>query len=135
MDNGAGQNKKWKQMSIDIEFIHTQFQRKREALNKSIQMGVSLRNKELPKDALPALAVAVFNQLQDLYDLNEISLTALAILKDEIDDAELKNKSVQEMNKNLKNKFDTTLGSLEKKLNEINEKKEQETNGEFTFYG
>jgi hypothetical protein len=38
MDNGTSQGKKGKQMSIDIEFIQKQFHRKREALNKSIQI-------------------------------------------------------------------------------------------------
>ena len=124
-------------MSIDIEFIQKEFHRKREALNKSIQIGMSLMGKEVPKEALPALAVAVFNHLQDLYDINEISLTTLAILKDEIDDVVSKNKSVEEMNRNLKKKFDTTLGSLEDRLKQINDKDEskKEEPGEFTFYG
>jgi regulator of replication initiation timing len=83
------------------------------------------------------LAVAVFNHVQDLYDINEISLTALAVLKDEIDDVVSKNKSVEEMNRNLKKRFDTTLGSLEDRLKQINDKDEskKEEPGEFTFYG
>jgi hypothetical protein len=89
-------------MVINIEEIQKQFQRKRETLNKSIQIGVSLMGKESPREALPALAVAVFTNLQDLYNINEISLTALAMLKDEIDDVATKNKSVEEMNKDLK---------------------------------
>jgi hypothetical protein len=124
-------------MGIDIEVIHNQFQRKRNALNKSIQIGMSLKGEEPPKDALPALAVAVFGHLQDLYDINEISLTALAVLKDEIDDMDSKNKSVEEMNKNLKKRFDTTFGSLENRLKQINDKDQskKEEPGEFTFYG
>jgi hypothetical protein len=124
-------------MSVDIEEIQKQFQRKREAVNKSIQIGVSLIGKESPREALPALAVAVFTHLQDLYDINEISLTALAILKNEIDDVDSKNKSVEEMNKDLKKRFDATLGSLENRLKQINDKDQskKEEPGEFTFYG
>ena len=124
-------------MTIDIEEIQKQFQRKREALNKSIQIGVSLTGKESPKEALPALAVAVFTNLQDLYNINEISLTALAILKDEIDAVDSKNKSTEEMNKDLKKRFDITLGSLENRLKQINDKdaSKKEEPGEFTFYG
>ena len=124
-------------MSIDIEEIQRQFQRKREALNKSIQIGISLVGKESPREALPALAVAVFTNLQDLYDINEISLTILAVFKDEIDDVVLKNKGIEEMNKDLKKRFDATLGSLENRLKQINDKDQskKEERGEFTFYG
>lgn len=52
-------------MSIDIEFIQKEFHRKREALNKSIQIGMSLMGKEVPKEALPATAV-----LSDVISLN-----------------------------------------------------------------
>jgi proteasome assembly chaperone (PAC2) family protein len=124
-------------MVINIEEIQKQFQRKRETLNKSIQIGVSLMGKESPREALPALAVAVFTNLQDLYNINEISLTALAMLKDEIDDVATKNKSVEEMNKDLKKRFNATLGSLEDRLKQINDKDQskKEEPGEFTFYG
>ena len=77
--------------------------------------------KESPREALPALAVGIFTNLQDLYDINEISLTTLAIFKDEIDDVVLKNKGIEE-NKDLKKRSDATLGSLENRLKQINDK-------------
>jgi uncharacterized small protein (DUF1192 family) len=99
-----------------------------------------LIGKESPKEALPALAVIVFTNLLDLYNINEISLTALAILKDEIDEIDAvdsKNKSTKKMNKDLKKRFDTTLGSVENRLKQINDKdaSKKEDPGEFTFYG
>lgn len=109
------------------EDINSLFNKKRQALQDSIDKNLSLIGTDPPKGFFPLAMAMIIKNIQDLYGVTQAAINIMIDYRQELDGFK---------NISSKTDFKVGFGSLENKLKRINEKDEEETRkGNNPFYG
>lgn len=118
------------------EFFRKKYEYLNEFIHKADGAASVMPNNRIEKPIL-VMHANVLRNIKDLYYLHETTFRVIGLYKTAFDDLQRRTIQTEEIAKNSKERFDTTLGSLEARLKKISEEdaKEQEKLGDSSFYG
>jgi predicted ribosome quality control (RQC) complex YloA/Tae2 family protein len=116
----------------DINYL---FDKKLLALQDTIEKIAKLIGTEPPKIFFPFAMIMLIQNIRDLYGLNKMAFNVMLEVREELE--YIKDKpNIETEIENLKKRFDGTFGKLERRLNKINAKDDEEKEkGDNPFYG
>jgi len=125
-------------MSSDAfdKFFRAKYDYLNEWINKFDGASAVMDDNRVEKHML-TISSALLRNIKDLYFIHEVSLEMQLRIRDDLNQLKTRTGQTEQMATQLSERMDSTLGTLEKRLKEINEQDAQDRQkmGDTTFYG